>query len=731
MGGGAGQGQPVSVTIQRDGEETMGSQFSACSAKPIGKFLAIWVASILGMVLTAAMGTAGDLSPQPADGLNVTNSSSKLLPQTQASEESWLSGLHVSGYLNQTFGMWQNPHNTHEWTHSSNALAVSRTLLQVDENYRLNENNTFFAREWFVYEPPYAFNSSNNVNNAAINNAFLSPLCGATGSASSDACKVQRESAPSLGHFTNDFNNNYQVRDFWWENKTGPLTTFVGNQIVVWGQSLAFRVGDVINPQDLTWNFGFANLEQSRNAQWMIHPILNLPEVGPLQSNFLELVIEPGFQPQWWEDSFFDGRNTGPGSEYKDGRYATYANHGDPSQRFDIGYDNKLNPQMAISTGPGPWGPFAANFTSQTNLATGELESWKPIGYMHCNPSGQIASNVGSTSNCWASGSIVGPPLAHTFWDCEIFPGGGGELLGGHIYNPLPPAYRRAAAGPGGCNLTLSHQNLHYGAAGNYALWDFGPYHIPGMQPDNWNDGARLHTLVGATELTAIYYNDNMDGGFPTARFDAPGDPAYTNLGRIDFMDIQEAGITADRPLPVPASLGEYLPIVGRAEALYTNHQPFYNANVLSFSGIRYSDTVKWMAALDIDQAYAPWLTSTGNLTAFFELYDNITMDDNKVTPVTALDSQKTSKNQIYSLASIGTGFFWEDIEPTWTMIYQPQGTTFALFPTLVLNPPWTKKYFMKLQAIEVMGGNRLQGLGLFKGQSLLTAQFQYNFDLL
>src|SRR5208282_1424688 len=237
MGGGAGQGQPVSVTIQRDGEETMGSQFSACSAKPIGKFLAIWVASILGMVLTAAMGTAGDLSPQHADGLNVTNSSTKLLPQTQAAEESWLSGLHVSGYLNQTFGMWQNPHNTHEWTHSSNTLAVSRTLLQVDENYRLNENNTFFAREWFVYEPPYAFNSSNNVNNAAINNAFLSPLCGATGSASSDACKVQRESAPSLGHFTNDFNNNYQVRDFWWENKTGPLTTFVGNQIVVWGQS--------------------------------------------------------------------------------------------------------------------------------------------------------------------------------------------------------------------------------------------------------------------------------------------------------------------------------------------------------------------------------------------------------------------------------------------------------------------------------------------------------------
>jgi len=183
--------------------------------------------ALLGIAMTAALSSAGDLSLQPADGMSITNSSTKLLPQTQASESSWLSGLHVSGYASQTFGMWQNPHNTHEWTASSNALAVSRTLLQVDENYRLNENNTFFAREWFVYEPPYAFNSANG-----------------------------------LGKYANEFYNQYTVRDAWWENKTGPLTTYVGNQIVVWGQSLAFRIGDIINPQDTTWAFGFANLEQ-------------------------------------------------------------------------------------------------------------------------------------------------------------------------------------------------------------------------------------------------------------------------------------------------------------------------------------------------------------------------------------------------------------------------------------------------------------------------------------
>jgi hypothetical protein len=365
----------------------------------------------------------------------------------------------------------------------------------------------------------------------------------------------------------------------------------------------------------------------------------------------------------------------------------------------------------------------------------------KPGFYINCNSNGLPSASNGGKA-CWSNGGVViGAPLLHTFFNCAITNArGGGQIpigLGGSpispkFFNPMPAGLVRPVTGlPGGCNLTLSHNNLPYGAAGDYGLWDFGPWHIPGMQPSNWNDGVRLHTLIGSTELTALYYNDNMDGGAPTARFGGPGDPYYTNLGRIDFMDIQEVGITADRPMPMLPSLGEYLPIVGRAEVVYTNHQPFDNDNPLALSGIRYSDVMKWMVALDLDQAYAPWLTSTGNLSAFFEVFDDITMDNSKLTPVGSLISRTNDKNEVFALASIGTGFFWEDIEPTWTMIYQPKGTTFALFPTLVLNPPWTKKYFVKLQAIEVMGGDMLHGLGLFKGQSMLTAQLQYNFNLL
>src|SRR5229473_6253543 len=259
----------------------MGSRFSGVSEKfrRHRKIIGIFSAAMLGMMLTAANSFAVDSTTEPANSLNMTNSSTKLLPQDQAAESSWLSGLHVSGYASQTFGMWQNPSALRDFTPSRNNLAVARTLLQVDENYRLNENNTFFMREWFVYEPPYSFNSANNKAYAA-------------GS-------LAAGNAASLGHFLNDFYNQYTVRDAWWETKTGPLTTYVGNQIVVWGQSIAFRVGDVVNPQDTTWSFGFANLEQSRIPQWMVHPILNLPGLGPFSSNFIEGILIPRLQPMW------------------------------------------------------------------------------------------------------------------------------------------------------------------------------------------------------------------------------------------------------------------------------------------------------------------------------------------------------------------------------------------------------------------------------------------------
>ncbi|MGD0288979.1 MAG: hypothetical protein ABSC63_04905 [Candidatus Binataceae bacterium] len=116
------------------------------------------------VISTGVRAFAADLSATPGNTLNVTGAAASVLPQTPAggtsAENSWLSGFHVSGFLSQTFAMWQNPEGLRSFTTSRNSLATSRTWLQVDENLRLNENNNLFMREWFVYEPPYAFEAT-------------------------------------------------------------------------------------------------------------------------------------------------------------------------------------------------------------------------------------------------------------------------------------------------------------------------------------------------------------------------------------------------------------------------------------------------------------------------------------------------------------------------------------------------------------------------------------------
>ena len=596
----------------------------------------------LGLVLgVGASASASNVTAQPSGGLSVTGASLDALPQTSSpsQEEGWLSGLNVSGYLSQTFGMWQNPSALRQFTTSRNNLATSRTLLQVDENYRLNENNTFFMREWFVYEPPYAFNSANGI-----------------------------------GMYTNEFYNQYTVRDAWWENKTGPLTTYIGNQIVVWGQSLAFRVGDIVNPQDTTWAFGFANLEQARIPQWMVHPILNLPEWGPFSSNFVEGVLIPRLQPMWnscdYADHRYDGECNVNAGSVNNGFPS--AMHG-PSARFDVHYPNRF-------------------IAGRTALLPGSTNTFGPFGQP-------------------GSPGLIDEPFNREFYYCSDL-GSGGQP-----FNPVPKGMQRPCL-----------PNFGPGGAVNVGQWK-----IPATTVANWEEGIRLHTLLGGAELTGFYFN--TWNYYPSIYWQA-----YSNQWRFKYAPQQYVGVTGDMPLPMPSSLSEYLPFVGRAEVVYANHQPFLDMNPFDLSGVRYSDTVDSMVALDIDQAYAPWLTSTGNLAANLEVQDYITLDSNQSMigggapfgGVGGAIHENVNKNEVNALLNLGTSWLWEDISPTWTMIYNPKGKTFLLFPSMVLNPPWTKKYFLKLQAIEVLGGDMHSfGGGLFKGESMLTAQFQYNFNLM
>ena len=670
-----------------------------------GKLLRIVAAILLFAGISATQASAGDLSAQPRDNLTVVGSSTGALPQAGgpvASETGWLSRFHVTGYLSEQFGMWQNPSGLRSFTPSRNTLAVARTTFQVDENFQLDENNSFFMREWFTYDPPYSFNSANN-------NLYSRPFsckakgkkpCGG-GFTPDGGISVGPHSA---GHFRNDALNQYDVRDAWWQNKWGPVTTFIGNQIVVWGQSLSFRVGDIVNPNDTAWAFGFANLEQSRKPEWMVHPILSLPDFGPLSTNFLELVWMPGWAPQWWECDYEDARYKGYIT--KCGRKLTGQPTltSGPPQRFDVHVPQTYY-KLGVFGDPRPKG-----VDGSTGLH-GPFDLGLSNGFYRSGVSNNgLATGLGFFERTHCS--------AGAFNETQLF----GDVPGVvNVYNQVPVGLRRPCA----------HLSKHFSTAGaiqDGSLTDFGRIRIRGYSPQFWNEGLRFHTLIGDTELTSFVFYDNTNQGAAAVGKWTP----YTNLIEYDEPAEVLAGLTANRPLPLPEIIASHFPLVAKGEVVYINHKSIDDRRPYVLTTRRFTDFVNWLVALDLTNAYAPWLSSTGDMSANFEIFDSIPMDLNKDTDASDRTNAHKLKNPIAMLFNVGTSWYYGDIAPTWTMIFAPKGRTFAMFPSVTINPPWTKKYFVRFSAIEVLGGDRqaAENLGNFKGQSFLSVLLQYNFQL-
>jgi len=549
-----------------------------------------------------------------------------------SNEPAFIKNLHITGFLQNTSATWVNSsameYNKDRWGKlNRNSLAAERNLLQIDVNDDFTENDSMFMRSWFVYEPNYPWETGCNNENPT----GAGPL--------------------AVTHCTSDFYNNYGIRELWFKHRAGPLQLFVGKQIVTWGESLAFRVGDQINPQDLSYAFGFNNLEQSRDPLWMLHPILNLPSAGPFSSNFAELIYIPGFDFMYTQ---VDQPNDGfDGLDQIRGRVNVGAE--DPGGRFGARLDNR-----AVRAGG----------------AT--IEAAPPFAMVQAGVPGHLAPQFYLTA-----GSSVQQVLPNATW-------------------------------------------------GNSQI------------------GFRLHTLVSNTELTMFYLwnHDYNQIARINNRVIIPVIPGALNFRRVDLIypQYQAFGITANRPLYLPGALAQ-LPFVVRAEALYKNHDgfntlavpgtaetKFAGIGVRNFtpSGTTYSDTVTWLMALDLDQAYTPWLTTTGNLTVNLEVFDNVILSYSHSMQGAAGFFERAYHNDFQMLGSIGTSWWWGAVSPNWTTIYAPEGLTFLSFPSVQLVPPWTNKYFVKLEWVDVQGTNKfgLDG-GVFKGKDLFFAQFQYNFSLM
>jgi hypothetical protein len=554
------------------------------------------VVALLACFLTSAtISPAGEPDVAPPQHHRLVESlwSGSNAPYVNVSQSPrWLRGLSVTGYAQTTSGIWVNSSSLTKFGrssgehHGANSLAVERNLLQLDTNYFLNGDNSWFLRFWGVYEPPYPWEAHNIAGPDLIYDKSQS-----------------------------DFYNRYDIRDAYWKNNTGPVTLFAGRQIVTWGESIAFRVGDVINPQDLSWNFGFANLEQSRLPLWMLHPIVSFRRLGPFSSNFVEAVWSPAWQPLYTSVNYADRRYAGQYS------VAGAVNLLPPSGgRFDT------YPYPFMTTSDTPPGAQAA-FPQITQFAA-PFQSWA------------------LPSDTWA----------------------------------------------------------------------------------NSVEGIRLHTLAQNTEMTLIYWHGHQ---LNPAVF-VEGTPHSGQTLQMSYPQLNDIGVTMNRPIYLTPELLSDIPLVVRSEAIWQDQTPFNTINPARSSAVIYSSTFNTLIALDLDNMAIPWLTSTGTLTTNLE-WNNYTILSPNKNMVYSGYAERWRHNEENLLLSASTSWWWGAIVPTLTGIYNPDGNTWELFPNVILTPPWTDKYFLNLQYIGILSNDKFSAYagGIFKGKSILLMQFQYNFDLI
>jgi hypothetical protein len=504
----------------------------------------------------------------------------------------WLRGISLSGLLQTTSGSWVNSSALRNFGrqagehHGGNSLAVERELLQLDFNYLLDPDNHFFVRFWGIYEPPYPWEAHNIAGPNLIFDRSQSEIY-----------------------------NRYDVRDAYWESTVGSLTFFAGRQIVTWGESIAFRVGDVINPQDLSWNFGFANLEQSRLPLWMFHPILSLNSFGPFNSNFVEGIWSPTWQPLYTGVSYADQRYQG---------------------RYDVAGSVNLLPPSG-----GRFDAYPYPFSVPANTPPGSQSAFPQVA------------------------NFVSP---------------------------------------------------------------FQTFRLPADTWSNSNGGMRFHTVADDAEMTASYWHGHQFNPVP---FVNGFTPTGQNL-QFRYPALDDIAATINRPIYFGGQTLSMVPLVLRSEGIWQDRTPFNTLNIARPSAVTYSSTLNTLVALDLDGLPAGWLSSTGALTTNLE-WNNYTILSPNRDLVYSSYAEHWRHNEENLLFNASTSWWWGAVVPTFTGIYNPDGDTWELFPSVTLTPPWTNKYSMMLQYIGVLSNDRFSAYagGVFKGKSIFLLQFQYNLSLI
>lgn len=213
------------------------------------------------------------------------------------------------GFLRNNTGMFlQNPQ---PFSQSSNDLATERTWFRGYTDFKITKELRFWSAIQFAYEPYYRVER------------------GATSSS------VPVQMAEVVEHNAKEYSEYRNINDIlreayleWKPSKAHDIR--VGRQIVIWGEALTTRVGDVIHPDDQRFTLAFANLEDTRIPSWMVR---GMHEIPALLSSF-----EWIYNPNLVQNKYTVNRS---------GNFAVPL-AGLAGQRFAINPEMRFNPPFSV-----------------------------------------------------------------------------------------------------------------------------------------------------------------------------------------------------------------------------------------------------------------------------------------------------------------------------------------------------------------------------------------------
>lgn len=188
--------------------------------------------------------------------------------------------LSVYGFIESRAGAWteKNPTRpiiipgiTQQPDH--HGLAVWRSTLQLETDLRLADWAEAHSVVRLAYEPRYQVDVYAN-----------------------DGSQFGRWKLPR-GEYSEPRSASEIFRELWLRADLAPGQSLIlGRQIVNWGESLAFRVADVINPNDGRFSLFFLDPQETRIPQWMLRGIHDFPTLPFAPA--VEWVVLPPLDPE-------------------------------------------------------------------------------------------------------------------------------------------------------------------------------------------------------------------------------------------------------------------------------------------------------------------------------------------------------------------------------------------------------------------------------------------------